>query len=63
MTERVSFSVDADDRARARAFDQLLEDFAAHHPDQPLSDAERAWARNALGAFSEPSAKAKPIEI
>jgi hypothetical protein len=37
------------DRARARALDRLLEDFAAHHPDQPLTDAERSWARNALG--------------
>lgn len=37
------------DRAKSRALDLLLEDFAAHHPDQPLTDAERAWARNVLG--------------
>lgn len=37
------------ERARARALDLLLEDFAAQHPDQPLTDAERSWARNALG--------------
>jgi len=37
------------DRARTRALDRLLDDFAAHHPDQPLTDAERSWARNALG--------------
>ncbi len=37
------------DRARTRALDRLLEEFAAHHPDQPLTDAERSWARNALG--------------
>jgi len=37
------------DRARARALDRLLDDFAAHHPEQPLTEAERAWARNALG--------------
>lgn len=35
--------------ARARALDRLLADFAEHHPDQPLTDAERAWAREALG--------------
>jgi len=37
------------ERARARALDRLLDDFADHHPDQPLTDAERSWARNALG--------------
>lgn len=37
------------ERARARALDRLLDDFAAHHPDRPLTDAERSWARNALG--------------
>jgi len=37
------------DRARARALDRLLDDFAAHHPEQPLTDAERSWARDALG--------------
>lgn len=36
------------DRARARALDRLLDDFAAHHPGEPLTDAERAWARDAL---------------
>jgi hypothetical protein len=36
-------------RAKTRALDRLLEDFAAHHPDQPLTGAERDWARNALG--------------
>jgi len=33
---------------RARALDRLLEDFATEHPDQPLTDAERGWARDAL---------------
>jgi hypothetical protein len=37
------------DHARARALDRLLEDLAANHPDKPLTEAERAWARNALG--------------
>jgi hypothetical protein len=37
------------ERARARALDRLLDDFAAHHPNEPLTDAERSWARNALG--------------
>lgn len=41
------------DHARARALDRLLEDFAAHHPDEPLTDVERAWARNALGGGSD----------
>lgn len=36
------------DRARARALDLLLDEFAAQHPGQPLTDAERAWAREAL---------------
>lgn len=33
---------------RARALDRLLEQFAAHHPDRPLTDGERSWARDAL---------------
>jgi hypothetical protein len=37
------------DHARARALDRLLEELAAHHPGKPLTEAERAWARNALG--------------
>lgn len=41
------------DHARARALDRLLEEFAAHYPDEPLTDAERAWARNALGGRGE----------
>lgn len=36
------------ERARARALDRLLDDFAARYPDQPLTDAERSWAREAL---------------
>lgn len=36
-------------RARSRALDALLDDFAAHHPGEPLTDAERTWARDALG--------------
>jgi hypothetical protein len=36
------------DRARTRALDLLLEEFAAQYPDQPLTDAERGWAREAL---------------
>ncbi len=43
------------DRAKSRALDRLLDDFAAHHPDQPLTDAERAWARNALGGQGAPT--------
>ena len=42
------------DRAKSRALDLLLEDFAAHHPDQPLTDVERTWARNALGGKGTP---------
>ena len=38
------------ERAKSRALDRLLDDFAAHHPDQPLTAVERAWARDALGA-------------
>lgn len=37
------------EHSRARALDQLLDDFATHHPGAPLTDAERTWARNALG--------------
>jgi hypothetical protein len=37
------------ERARARALDRLLGDFAARYPDQPLTEAERSWAREALG--------------
>ena len=44
------------DRARARALDRLLADFAAHHPGQPLTDAERVWARDALGGQSRAQA-------
>lgn len=39
---------------RARALDRLLEQFAAHHPDRPLTDAERSWARDALRSPAEP---------
>jgi Arc/MetJ-type ribon-helix-helix transcriptional regulator len=42
------------DRARTRALDRLLEEFAAQYPDQPLTDAERAWAREALGRGEAP---------
>jgi Arc/MetJ-type ribon-helix-helix transcriptional regulator len=37
------------EHTRARALDRLLEEFAAHHPGKPLTEAERDWARNALG--------------
>lgn len=37
------------ERARARALDQLLDQFAARYPDEPLTEAERTWAREALG--------------
>lgn len=37
------------DHARARALDHLLDSFAANHPGEPLTDSERAWARDALG--------------
>jgi hypothetical protein len=36
-------------QGRMRALDRLLDDFAARHPDKPLTDAEQAWARDALG--------------
>lgn len=37
------------ERARTRALDRLLDDFAAHYPDHPLTDAEQSWAREVLG--------------
>ncbi len=36
------------DRARTRALDRLLDEFSAQYPDEPLTDAERVWAREAL---------------
>lgn len=41
-------------RARALALDELLDDFAAHHPGEPLTDRERAWARDALSGQTGP---------
>jgi hypothetical protein len=46
MKEPLNTSVDSD--ASARALDRLLDEFASRHKDQPLTDVERAWARDAL---------------